>query len=226
MHTNIRYLLLPRVVNELYPQETNAILEECFAVYEHVGYNCQAAELLYAAGFINTKGASFYSQIPMKSTLPIHHIATCVEATRYSDSRSDHLLARLFGFFDSVALDGVKEMHNILAPVVLRLCTFELLEITHTCRHHKMGFDTLRGRVTIYDVPEIHSEQRHLINRLEELVLEFEYRYRELNVTLPEFLTGYWRDRMDEVKAEEQVFDQEEAQRMRELGFSFCQWSC
>ncbi|PIG84677.1 hypothetical protein AARAC_001975 [Aspergillus arachidicola] len=65
---------------------------------------------------------------------------------------------------------------------------------------------------------KIHSEQRHLINRLEELVLEFEYRYRELNVTLPEFLTGYWRDRMDEVKAEEQVFDQEEAQRMREVG--------
>ncbi|KAF7621843.1 hypothetical protein AFLA_008395 [Aspergillus flavus NRRL3357] len=288
--------------------EIAAILKGCFEVYDHVGYNCQAAELLYAAGFINVeegsspisalptphgddlfnyldvccwfqaKGASLYSQFPMKSALPIHHIAKCVgkwlgedlhhrsgqvhkmqkdasscqrallkdvladtehhdscvcacsvggclpstiliaEATRNSDSRPDHILPRLFGFFGSIALDGVKEMHNILAPVVLRLCTFELLEITHTCGYHKRGIDTLGGRVTIYDVPEIHSEQRHLINRLEELVLEFEDRYRELNVTLPEFLTGYWKDRMDEVKAEEQVFDQEEAQRMREVG--------
>lgn len=284
---------------------------ELFPVYKWIGCNCRAAEILYEAGFINVeeghspisclltplrdelcdyldlccwflgKGASFYSQFPGTSTLPIHHIAfvlgnqlcsdmyssyswgsrllpcywetaiyrhgkllkdvltdtehrdSCFcacfvggclpstifmsQATRGLDLRSDDALANFFKFLDSVASDDVKEMHDILAPVVLRLCTFELLHITHTCRSHIMCHGTL-GNVKISDVPEVQAEERHLIDRLEELVFEFEGKYKELNVPLPEFISGYWRDRMNEVEAEEEVFDEEEAQRMREIG--------
>ncbi|KAL5355088.1 hypothetical protein BJX96DRAFT_1764 [Aspergillus floccosus] len=288
--------------------ETYAILKmtECFSVYERIGYNCQAADLLYEAGFINvedgrspvsrlhapygdelcdyldiccwfqSKGASLYSQSSETAILPIHHIAKCVgqwigypentqhlrewktaisrhatllktilvdktehcdscscacsvdgclpstlflaEAARGLDWRSNHLLAKLFDFLGCVTPYQVKELHDVLAPVVLRLCTFEVLEITHTCRYHDAWGDDTRGEVELCDVPEIQSEQLHLINRLEELVFEFEGQYKELNVSLPEFLSGYWRTRMYEVQAEEEAFDDEEAQRMREVG--------
>jgi hypothetical protein len=279
--------------------------EELFPVYEWIGYNCRAAEILYEAGFkveegrspISSlpppfrdeqcdyldlccwflgKGASLYStRFPETSTLPIHHIAFALgnrlrfdmyswgsrllpcywetviwrhgkllkdvltdtehrdscfcacfvggclpstifmtQATSGLDWRSGGALANFFKFLDSVASDDVKKMHDILAPVVLRLCTFELLELTHTCHYNTLRIE----EVEKCDVAEIQSEQCHLIDRLDELVTEFEDKYRELSVTLPEFLSGYWRDRMDEVEAEEKLFDEEEAQRMREVG--------
>ncbi|GKZ74309.1 hypothetical protein AnigIFM60653_009930 [Aspergillus niger] len=78
--------------------------------------------------------------------------------------------------------------------------------------------DDTWGNVEICDVPEVQSEQRYLIDRLNELMSEFEGRYKELNGSLPEFLSGYWRTRMDGNHAEENVFDKEEEQRMREIG--------
>lgn len=125
--------------------------------------------------------------------------------------------AKLFDLLDSVTADELKEMHNILAPVVLRLFTFKKLQITHTCRYH-FGEDETEGEVNLHDVPEVQAEERHLTDQLEELVFEFEDKYNELNVLLPEFLSGYWRERMDEVEAEEELFDEEEAQRIREVG--------
>lgn len=286
---------------------------EIFPVYEYIGYNREAADILYEAGFTNveeerspirrlntpyddelcdyldvcywfqTKGASFYSQFLGVSTLPIHHIARHVgkwldryvrcerrcqtykmaksalshqrallkdvladtehhdscscacsvggclpstiliaEATQYLDFwSSDDATAKLFDFLNSVTTEKLKEMHDILAPVVLRLFTFKELQISHTCRDHivrTFADDDTWGKVKISDVPEVQAEERHLIDHLDKLVTEFEGKYKELNVLLPEFLCGYWRDRMNEVKAEEESFDEQEARRMREVG--------
>lgn len=153
---------------------------------------------------------------------PLRPLRNCTGPDSYElDWRSVHHLANLLYFLDFVALDRAREMHDILAPDILRLCTFKELQITHTCGYHCMWgrVQTFSWeRVDICDVLEIQSEQRHLIDCLEKLVTEFEGKYKELNVLLPEFLSRYWRTRMDEVQAEEEVFDEHEAQRMREIG--------
>lgn len=66
------------------------------------------------------------------------------------------------------------------------------------------------------DISEVQEEERFLIDQLEQLVSEFELKYKELCVSLPEFLRGYWAERMEEVLTE--VFDEDEAHAMEEAG--------
>lgn len=98
---------------------------------------------------------------------------------------------------------------------MFRVCTFESLGLRHTCRDHYCPNSEL-GDVELDDIAEVQAEERLLIEQLEELVSEFELKYRELGVSLPEFLRGYWAERMEEVLAE--GFDEDEARSMGEVG--------
>lgn len=54
--------------------------------------------------------------------------------------------------------------------------------------------------------------------RLESLSAELTVKYFELGVPLPEFLNGYYRTRIEELRSENAEFDEEVAQKMREVG--------
>lgn len=65
---------------------------------------------------------------------------------------------------------------------------------------------------------EIHDEERFLIHKLNVLVTEFEEKYTQLEVTVPEFLNGYWKNRMEEVESEDEPFDEEQIAQLKDLG--------
>lgn len=106
-------------------------------------------------------------------------------------------------------------LHDRVTPAAIRICTFETLGLRHTCRRH-YGYSPEFGGVKVDDIAEVQEEERFLIDQLEQLVSEFELKYKELCVSLPEFLRGYWAERMEEVLTE--VFDEDEAHAMEEAG--------
>lgn len=100
----------------------------------------------------------------------------------------------------------------------IRYETFEKLALTHTC---------CKRRFTVYDPSddmdktereEIRDEERLMISKLDALVTEFEDKYTELGVSLPDFLNGYWKNRMEEVASEEEPLDDGEIAKIRDLG--------
>ncbi|KAL4922626.1 hypothetical protein BDW62DRAFT_196630 [Aspergillus aurantiobrunneus] len=123
----------------------------------------------------------------------------------------------IHGYIVARLLDGdtLNALHYSLAPVALRSCTFEGLGLRHTCRQHYPRYP-INGDIGVDDVAEVQAEEQPLIEQLEELVSEFELKYEELGVPLPEFLMGYWKTRMEKVLAE--GFDEGEACRMRGVG--------
>lgn len=74
------------------------------------------------------------------------------QVARSPDWRSDHPAAKLLNFLSPVASDEVKKkMHDILTLIFVRLCTFEELQITHTCRSHNVRSD-ICGKVEMCNV--------------------------------------------------------------------------
>ncbi|KAL9130116.1 MAG: hypothetical protein Q9175_007111 [Cornicularia normoerica] len=65
---------------------------------------------------------------------------------------------------------------------------------------------------------EIRDEEHLLISKLDALVAEFHAEYTELGVTVPEFLQGYWKARMEEVEREEEPLDDEEIAKIKDMG--------
>ncbi|KAL4793071.1 hypothetical protein BDV19DRAFT_391512 [Aspergillus venezuelensis] len=111
----------------------------------------------------------------------------------------------------------LRHVEKSLAPTIIRICTFNILGLTHTCRGHD-SYDWQGGNVSLTDVPVIQEEERFLIARLEDLVAEFVCKYEEQQVSLADFLENYWVPRMNEILEEENVYDEQEAARMREVG--------
>ena len=126
-----------------------------------------------------------------------------------------YIVAGVLDDQNPLAPSTVQLLHDRVAPAAIRICTFEALGLRHTCRHHYCSFPKLAD-VELDDIAEVQEEERFLIDQLEHLVSQFELKYKELCVSLPEFLRGYWVDRMDEVLTE--VFDEDEAHAMEEAG--------
>jgi hypothetical protein len=111
-----------------------------------------------------------------------------------------------------------------LAAEIIRAMTFNELGITHICNCSPIGLPTdkyhtqVREPFSDKEILRIHDEESLLIQQLEDLVAEFNAKYEELGIPLTEFLTGYWRTRMDEVLKEDEKLHEEEVKRMREVG--------
>jgi hypothetical protein len=102
-----------------------------------------------------------------------------------------------------------------LAHYILRVMTFDTLGLTHTC-HQRMF---LRSRLSEEDISEIQSEERFMIQQLENLMAEFDAKLSEVGGTLTSFLKEHWKPRMEEVlNAEDEALDEEERRKMREIG--------
>ena len=142
-------------------------------------------------------------------------------------SNCQHMERFLFTTWLVNLLDIAKDGWNIVPANVVRILTFERLELTHTCcvwqGNQWFGDDTTRYFAAFDDGEraETQDEESENLNKLAVLMLEFEHAYIALGVPLPEFLKGYWRTRMDEVMSGEEAIDEDEVRRIRELGVTW-----
>ncbi|KAL4965781.1 uncharacterized protein BDV14DRAFT_199554 [Aspergillus stella-maris] len=164
------------------------------SVYHELGCNKQAAEILYRAGFTNVDEINASGHSPLLLLRP-------PSLWENSDGPRDYLEIHL---------------EETFAPTIIRTCTFNILGLTHTCRGHDPE-DWQDGKVSVTDVPTIQEEERFLIALLEDLVAEFVRKYQEEQVLLADFLENYWVSRINEILEEENVYDEQEAARMREV---------
>ena len=105
-----------------------------------------------------------------------------------------------------------------LSQEIIRYETFEKFELTHTCCEENPDYGLLYARYDSTEREEVHDEERLLISKLETLVAKFTEKYTELGVSLPDFLKGYWKTRMEEIEREEAPLDDEEIAKIEELG--------
>ena len=104
-----------------------------------------------------------------------------------------------------------------ISNAVIRYLTFSTLEVRHTCCY---CYCELRGRLfedEPYDeeeLQEFREEDSPLTELLEELMEEFENEYHLLDGNFPDFLEGYWKERMKGVLSDmEQCKATEEQKR-------------
>ncbi|KAH9219366.1 hypothetical protein DL95DRAFT_443461 [Leptodontidium sp. 2 PMI_412] len=103
---------------------------------------------------------------------------------------------------------------------VLRVMTFDWLELTHTCHEDPMGrYHGPREHLSYEEIQEIHNEEEGLLQEHENLVTEFEAKYAELGLPIAAFMEEYWMPRMEQVlNPGNECSLEEERSRMREFG--------
>jgi hypothetical protein len=75
----------------------------------------------------------------------------------------------------------------------------------------------LEGRIEVEDAREIGEKEAELIDQLEDLVVEFNDKYHELEVSMIDFFEDYWEPRMTKVLARANS-DEDVLMRAREVG--------
>lgn len=105
-----------------------------------------------------------------------------------------------------------------LSHEFIRYETFEKLALTHTCCTRRYKAYDMRHDMDKTEREEIRDEERLMISKSDALVTEFEEKYTELAVSLPDFLNGYWKTRMEEVESEEEPLDEGEIAKIKDLG--------
>ncbi|KAJ9662518.1 hypothetical protein H2201_006006 [Coniosporium apollinis] len=108
---------------------------------------------------------------------------------------------------------------------LIRLETFEKLQLTHTCCKGDHFPCDEHFEYRIYsptpdeaEVDEIQEEERKLIARLDVLVAEFDLEFNKRQESLLDFLDGYWTRRMEEVLAAADPVDEEAIRRAESIG--------
>lgn len=116
--------------------------------------------------------------------------------------------------------------HNNYKPAldIIRMITFEMLGMKHTCCSYSTPCDleNIRkyGLLRLMDpteVEEIREEDRYLAGQLGILMKEFEVNFRDLDMLLGQFMQEYWWPRMREVKEEDKL-SREDVQAIEEIG--------
>ena len=117
----------------------------------------------------------------------------------------------------------VAQIHS-LAIAVLRVLTFEELDIKHTC-HDVMLSDFKRYEDPPVPIPmpneeiaEFHEEDRDNIDLLESLMVDFEEKWNEHEGTLESFVFGYWVERMKEEITRRESITEEETEAIKRTG--------
>lgn len=117
---------------------------------------------------------------------------------------ADH--SQLKAFINTIALvefiESLEPRSSCLVSDILRLWTFNTLKLSHTCCNYGIGHGTFMKSDDEDEIQRIHDEEQVMLGNLEELLVEFENKKTELEVSTVEFLLGYWRERMREVLIE------------------------
>ncbi|KAI1779065.1 hypothetical protein F4818DRAFT_238270 [Hypoxylon cercidicola] len=108
--------------------------------------------------------------------------------------------------------DACGPMPPTAAVAVIRVCTFEVLGIRHTC--------CATGSCYNEDFSHIRDEDESLLVELEELMADFKDRFHFKEQSLSQFMKGYWKDRMEQNKQEKDArrLSQEEIDVAASLG--------
>lgn len=144
---------------------------------------------------------------PLLRVLRAHYSSHCEDSSvsgRKDIRDSEWSVYRIFG--------TDPKRSNVSAT--LRFITFEALRIPHTC--HKLSGQSAVQPIED-EIFEIRDEHSASIRQLDDLMVEFDEKYDELGVGVPEFLGGYWHTRMDEMLQEHDI-DLNEAMKLREIG--------
>lgn len=115
-------------------------------------------------------------------------------------TRSKSILSEIFGFV-GIHLEENPELRNS----ALRIMTFEILGMTHTCHLLLLGPDRrLLGekRLTEEDIANIHDVEEEDIKILEDLLEYFETVWSSHDGTFLEFLETHWEPHMAKILAE------------------------
>lgn len=110
------------------------------------------------------------------------------------------ILSKIFGFL-GIHLEEDPELRNS----ALRIMTFEVLEMTHTCHLQLSELDGLsldEERLTEEDIANIHDIEKEDIRVLEDLLKHFETVWSSHDGTFLEFLESYWEPHMAKILAE------------------------
>lgn len=147
-------------------------------------------------------------------------------------SHDNHSLRKNEAVRVIASLDPDSEDTPRVVSGLLRLTIFEQLGMRHTCckyihegrGRYNRGEMIMAGEYQILElkdpeeIAELQEEDKHLSERLEELVLEFDEQYRSLGKPFIEFFTEYVEPRMDEIDAEEESLSPEEEEAIRNTG--------
>lgn len=101
------------------------------------------------------------------------------------------------------AIDTLPTITSTIAKMLIRLCTFEALEMRHTCCRAQNPYYSSDDYGE--DFSNIRDEDECLLNELEHLVAEFEDRFHSLQLPLSAFMEGYWKERMEQVREEKEA---------------------
>jgi ankyrin repeat protein len=109
---------------------------------------------------------------------------------------------------------------SVVARDIIRMMTFNSLSLTHTCCLFEGVWASglklrIKEQVEIY---RIHEEERDDLELLAKLMEDFTLKFIELQISLEEFITGYWRERMAEELYKKTQIPTNELERQRELG--------
>ena len=107
-------------------------------------------------------------------------------------------------------------MRSKIVEDVIRIETFEALQISHACCD--FDWQPPRRRYTPDEVQEMHEEWEEILSKHENVVSEFCHKFQDLGEPLMSFLNGYWQTRMDEVLKAEKPYNEEDIRRLREIG--------
>ncbi|KAI0384961.1 hypothetical protein F5Y04DRAFT_202201 [Hypomontagnella monticulosa] len=123
----------------------------------------------------------------------------------------------------SLICENVATSLSATANQVIRVLTFEALEVRHTCCQtvdtwHDEGRWTKRHPLEGWrsygeDFADIRDEDELLLNEVDELVSEFEDKFHSSGYSLADFLGGYWRERIEEVIREKNTRRLTEAEK-------------
>ncbi|KAI0172687.1 hypothetical protein GGR52DRAFT_591192 [Hypoxylon sp. FL1284] len=109
------------------------------------------------------------------------------------------VLSRFLSWFSQVAT--IFEPATLpTAHAIIRVCTFEALEIRHTCCIRKD--ELVSWEETSEDFSHIRDEDSFLLEELEELMAEFKEFFQPREQALSQFMESYWMERMERVGQE------------------------
>jgi hypothetical protein len=115
------------------------------------------------------------------------------------------------------AYQEVWEGQDWLPEATIRFLTFEELGIVHVCCRYSPADKEWHIHKN-EEVTELLEEEAYKIRQLEDLVNEFQAKYVELRMLLPEFLEFYWTKRMEEFLRNDMPLSKQELSRIREIG--------
>ncbi|KAI1410272.1 hypothetical protein F5Y13DRAFT_192459 [Hypoxylon sp. FL1857] len=147
----------------------------------------------------------------------------CTPASKYACGFLG-IAKRYYLYYDTMGVISKR----VIALDIIRVSTFEILGMKHTCCRYKERRYCddiqryIKGGILHLTDPEerdeIREEDRYLAEQLDFLMVEFEGKFRELNMPLSQFMEDYFFPRIREVWAEKDELSTEDIEDIRGIG--------